>query len=61
MKQKANFDTTYCKSITCKNKCWRHVSNFEFEEGKNYWFQDRCINCNCVVNVPVNKENVEAK
>lgn len=61
MKQKANFDTTYCKSVICKNKCWRHVSNFEFEEGKNYWFQDRCISCNCVINVPVNKENVEAK
>ena len=44
MKQKADFDTTYCKSITCKNKCWRHVSNFEFEEDKNYWFQDKCIN-----------------
>ena len=44
MKQKADFDTTYCRSITCKRKCWRHVSNFEFEEDKNYWFQDKCIN-----------------
>lgn len=61
MKQKANFDTTYCKSITCKNKCWRHVSNFEFEEGKNYWFQERCINCNCIVNVPENEKNMEAR
>ena len=43
MKQKANFDTTYCKSITCKNKCWRHVSNFEFEEGKNYWYVNDCM------------------
>ena len=38
MKQKANFDTTYCNSITYKSKCWRHVSDFEFKEGKNYWY-----------------------
>lgn len=43
MKQKADFDTTYCKSITCKNRCWRHVSNFEFEEDKNYWYINDCM------------------
>ena len=43
MKQKADFDTTYCNSITCKNRCWRHVSNFEFEEGKNYWYINDCM------------------
>lgn len=42
MKQKANFDTTYCQSSTCKDKCWRHVSNFEFEEGKNYCYMNNC-------------------
>lgn len=44
MKQRANFDTTYCQSLTCKRKCWRHVSNFEFEKENYYWFQDKCIN-----------------
>lgn len=43
MKQKADFDTTYCNSITCKNKCWRHVSNFEFEKDKNYWYVNDCM------------------
>ena len=43
MKQRADFDTTYCQSVTCKRKCWRHVSNFEFEEDKNYWFINKCI------------------
>ena len=40
-KKKANFDTTYCTSLTCKNKCWRHSSNFEFEENEYYCFQDK--------------------
>lgn len=61
MKQRADFDTTYCNSITCKSRCWRHVSNFEFEEGKNYWFQDRCINSSYSINCPVNEKKVEAK
>lgn len=43
MKKKANLDTTYCNSVTCKHKCWRHVSNFEFEEGKDYWLIKQCI------------------
>lgn len=58
MEQKANFDTTYCQSLTCKKKCWRHVSNFEFEEGKHYWFQDKCENKNNVINIPINEERV---
>lgn len=28
---KARDDITYCTSKTCKNKCWRHVDNWEFE------------------------------
>lgn len=50
---KANFDTTYCTSLTCKNKCWRYTSNFEFE--KNYWFQEKCINSGYSVNIPIEK------
>lgn len=61
MKQKANFDTTYCTSLACKSKCWRHISNFEFEEGKNYWLQDKCINSSYSINYPVNEEKREAK
>lgn len=56
MKQRANFDTTYCQNLTCKRKCWRHVSNFEFEEGNYYWFQDKCINHEYSVNVPINEK-----
>lgn len=61
MKQRANFDTTYCQNLTCKRKCWRHVSNFEFEEGNYYWFQDKCINHEYSVNVPINERKVETK
>jgi hypothetical protein len=53
---KANFDTTYCTSLTCKNKCWRHTSNFEFENDKNYWFQEKCINSGYSVNIPIEKK-----
>ena len=42
--QKANTDTTYCTSITCMEKCWRHRSNFIFEEDENYWFMNTCEN-----------------
>ena len=59
--QNADFDTTYCRSITCKRKCWRHVSNFEFEKESNYWFQDKCINSNYSINIPVNQIKEEAK
>ena len=48
MKQKADFDTTYCNSITCKKRCWRHVSNFEFEEGRNYWYVNDCMLERCM-------------
>lgn len=43
MKQKADFDTTYCISNSCEKKCWRHVSNFEFEENKAYWYVTDCM------------------
>lgn len=43
MKREANFDTTYCVSTKCKNKCWRHASNFEFEENKDYWLIQQCV------------------
>ena len=39
---KASFDKTYCASKECKKKCWRHESNWEFEENELYWFMDRC-------------------
>ena len=26
-----NFDTTYCVSKDCKNRCWRHITNYKFE------------------------------
>lgn len=41
-KQKANTDTTYCKSETCIDKCWRHKSNWGFDINNNYWFMDCC-------------------
>lgn len=40
--EKANYDTTYCIK-ECNNKCWRHKSNYIFEEEENYWFTDECI------------------
>lgn len=40
--EKANYDTTYCIK-ECNNKCWRHKSNYIFEEKENYWFTDECI------------------
>lgn len=43
-KEKPNFDTTYCMSEKCIEKCWRHASNFNFEEGKLYWYMERCEN-----------------
>ena len=44
---KASFDKTYCTSEICKNKCWRHKSNYEFEEDKLYWFMERCEEEKC--------------
>lgn len=43
MKQKADFNTTYCNSTTCKSNCWRHITNFEFEDNKNYWYVNDCM------------------
>lgn len=43
MKPKADFDTTYCISNSCEKKCWRHISNFEFEENKAYWYVTDCM------------------
>lgn len=40
--KKANKDTTYCVSNNCKDKCWRHKDNFEFEKNENYWFMEKC-------------------
>jgi len=55
--QKANYDITYCQSETCTNKCWRHYTNFEFEQGQNYWFQDKC-NEEYAVITPKNEKHV---
>lgn len=41
MKQ-ASTDRTYCTSKLCKEKCWRHESNYEFREDTNYWFMNNC-------------------
>ena len=38
----ANFDTTYCQSVLCKTKCWRHMTNWKFDKDKNYWFMLEC-------------------
>lgn len=40
---KANFDTTYCINKECNNKCIRHQDNYEFDDSKNYWFQEYCL------------------
>lgn len=42
-KRKANTDTTYCTNEQCKEKCWRHESNYEFDKGINYWWTFKCI------------------
>lgn len=41
-KKQVNTDTTYCTSEKCKNKCWRHISNYKFNEKENYWFMSNC-------------------
>lgn len=41
-KKQANTDTTYCTSKLCKNKCWRHTDNYEFNENQGYWFMSNC-------------------
>ena len=42
MAEKAYLDVTYCVNTECKNKCWRHMSNYEFEKDNNYWFMEIC-------------------
>lgn len=44
---KASFDKTYCISERCKNKCWRHKDNWEFEKDGLYWFMERCEEEKC--------------
>lgn len=41
--REANTDTTYCTNKECKDKCWRHESNFSFNNKKSYWFTNECI------------------
>lgn len=40
--ERANFDTTYCTK-ECEDKCWRHKSNYKFNENGLYWFTNECI------------------
>lgn len=42
-KRKAITDITYCTCETCENKCWRHKSNFNFDEECLYWITNECI------------------
>ena len=41
-KKIANHDTTYCTNKEC-NLCWRHESNYTFQEGL-YSFMSSCEN-----------------
>lgn len=41
--EEAKTDRTYCVSELCKNKCWRHESNFKFREDRLYSFTNECI------------------
>jgi len=38
----ANSDTTYCTNETCLDKCWRHISNWKFNENEDYWLMEYC-------------------
>lgn len=40
--EEAKTDRTYCVK-ECKNKCWRHVSNYEFNKDRLYSFTNECI------------------
>lgn len=40
MKQTAKTDYTYCVNEKCKNKCERHVDNYNFKEDELYSFCD---------------------
>ena len=37
-KQTAKIDYTYCVNEKCKNKCERHVDNYNFKEDELYSF-----------------------
>lgn len=41
--KEANRDITYCIK-QCRDKCWRHESNYEFREDRLYSFVNECIN-----------------
>ena len=40
--QEAKGDVTYCTK-RCKNKCWRHESNYNFDKNRLYSFTNICI------------------
>lgn len=42
MMAKASTDVTYCVNDKCSRKCWRHHSNYRFDEDKNYWYMECC-------------------
>lgn len=43
--KKANTDTAYCINTVCKNKCWRHISKWDFDADKNYWLTSGMEDC----------------
>lgn len=42
MNNNPNTDTTYCKSETCQDRCWRHISKWHFSKDKGYWLMENC-------------------
>ncbi len=44
-KRKANTDIAYCTKNECKEKCWRHVSNWDFEASGYYSFTSGVNDC----------------
>ena len=44
---KAIEDRAYCTNKECKNRCWRHEDNWEFEEGIWYTFIAGCPDEKC--------------
>ena len=36
-------DVTYCVNKECKNRCWRHLENYEVENGAFYSVTEECI------------------
>jgi len=41
-KKEASTDVTYCRKDNCSNKCWRHTSNWKFDNNQYYWFMINC-------------------